>query len=196
MLTTAEIARSVYGAWRLAHADPQGMAHFDATPEGFWRSFRVAFLLLPAYALLLWMELALPPPEGSQPAVATGGIRLVAIELIAYAISWMAFPLAAHYLAAALGRQREYVGYIVAINWSAVLQTALLLPLAAVNVAGLLPSPVAELLSFAVLVALLAYGWFIARTALGIGGLAAAGLVAVDVLIAVLISVIKDSMLY
>ena len=47
MLTIPEIVRSVYGVWRLARFDAIGMEWLDRTDEGFWRSFRVAILLLP-----------------------------------------------------------------------------------------------------------------------------------------------------
>lgn len=195
MLTAAEITRSVYGAWRLAHADPGGMQFFDTTIDGFWRSFRVALLTLPAYLLLLWIE------RGSTTAAEIGApaagswIEIAAIDLIAYAISWLAYPLAVYYLAETLDREREYFGYIVAFNWSAVLQVAAFVPVAAITGLSLLPPPLDVLLHFAVVAALLAYSWFIAKTALRIGGLAAGGLVALDVLIGLLISGISDAMI-
>ena len=195
MLTAQEIVRSTYGVWRLAHADPGGMAYFDATEEGFWRSFRVAVLVAPAYALLVLLGYAVPPSDPDAVPIVVSGTRVVAIELIAYAIGWMAFPLAAHYLAMALDRERDYVGYIVAYNWSAVLQVGLLLPVAAIDALELLPAPTGDVLGYAAAIALLVYAWFIAKTALNTGGLPAAGFVAMDVMISVLIFSIKHTML-
>lgn len=194
MLTLAEIVRSTYGAWRLAHADPGGMAYFDATEEGFWRSFRVAVLLAPAYALLIAFDYMVAPPGA--PEITASPARIAAVESIAYALSWIAYPLAVHYLAAALDREREYVGYIVAYNWSSVVQVSVFLPVAAIATFQLLPSPVGEVLGLAALGAVLTYAWFIAKTALKVGGWPAAGLVAMDVMLVLLISETKDTLIY
>jgi hypothetical protein len=196
VLTAREIVRSVYGVWRLARADPGGMAYFDATEEGFWRSFRVAILVAPAYALLVLLDYALPPPNPDAVPVVVSGTRVVAVELIAYAIGWMAFPLAAHYLAMALARERDYVGYIVAYNWSAVLGIGVMLPIEAIDASGLLPEFLGDALRIAAGIALLVYAWFVARTALRTGGLPAAGFVAMEVMLTVLISTIADSMIH
>lgn len=196
MLSIREITRSVYGSWRLAHLDPGGMAYFDATEEGFWRSFRVAILVAPAYALLVLLSYATASGDAATPAVPPSDVRLVAVESIAYAIAWMAFPLVAHYLVMALDREREYIGFIVAYNWSSVLQVGVMLPIAAINAAGLVPETVGHVLGLAAAAALLAYSWFIAKTALKTGGLPAAGLVAMDVMINFLLAFIKRAMLF
>lgn len=187
MLTAREIVRSTYGTWRLAHGDAGGMAYFDATEEGFWRSFRVAILLLPVQFLILALQLAIRP-SGADLA------RVVSVDLIAYAIGWMAFPLAAHYLVMAIDREREYVGYIVAYNWSAILQTGVHLVMLTLVAGDMLPAAVLSVLGLVVFVALRAYVWFIAKAALGVGGMPAAGLVAVDVVIRVLLAEVKDAM--
>lgn len=189
MLTAAEIVRSSYGVWRLAHADPAGMAHFDRTPEGFWRSFRLAVVLLPAYALVILFKLDLDPPDSPL-------ARVIAVELIAYALSWIAYPLAAYYLVSAIDREREYVGYIVAYNWSSLLQMAVILPVLAVFASGVLPDVAAGLLGIVVQIALLALIWFIAKTALGVSGLIAAAAVAIDYIIGVLIEGTADTLIY
>jgi hypothetical protein len=196
MLTAREIVRSTYGVWRLAHADPGGMAYFDATEEGFWRSFRVAILVAPAFALIVLLGYGVPPADpDAAPVLASGG-RIFAVELIAYAINWMAFPLAAHYLATALDRARDYVGYIVAYNWSAILQIGVLLPIAAIDASRLLPEFVGIALGVAAGIALLVYAWFVAKTALRTSGLPAAGFVAMEVMLAELVTRIKDAMIY
>lgn len=195
MLTAGEITRSVYGAWRLAHADPIGMQFFDTTVEGFWRSFRLAILLAPAYALLVAFDYMAPASDGIEPATSSPA-RIAAVESIAYAIGWMAYPLAVYYLASALDREREYVGYIVAYNWSTTVQVVVMLPLAGITRLHLLPAPLADALGMAAAAALLAYSWFIAKTALKIGGWASAGLVAMDLMIVLLITAIKNTMIY
>jgi hypothetical protein len=196
VLTLAEIVRSTYGAWRLAHADPSGMSYFDATEEGFWRSFRVAILVAPAYALLVAFNYAGPPIDAGAAPLSAGLPRIVAVEAIAYALNWIAYPLAAYYLAQALDREREYVGYIVAYNWSSVVQLALLVPVDAITTWELLPLPIALALWTASLLAVLAYAWFIAKTALKVTGLIAAALVAMGFLLEFLILSMKQTMIY
>lgn len=189
MLTIRELVRSTYGTWRLAHGDTSAMAFFDATEEGFWRSFRVAFLLLPVELLVLGLRLGIRPSEASFG-------RIVTVDLIGYAIGWMAFPLAVHYLVMALDREREYVGYIVAYNWSMILQTGVHLVILTLMAGRMLPDTVLSILGLVVFAALLAYVWFIAKSALRIGGLPAAGLVALDVMISFLLTGIEDAMMY
>ncbi len=47
----AEIERSLRGAWRLFLGKPDAMRFFDASVDGFWRSFRAIILVAPLYAL-------------------------------------------------------------------------------------------------------------------------------------------------
>jgi hypothetical protein len=188
VLTAREIVRSTYGAWRLAHADPGGMAYFDATEEGFWRSFRVAILLLPLHVLAVWLQI-------DSASVEEHWMRILAVDLIAYAIGWMAFPLAAHYLAMALDREREYVGYIVAYNWSNMIAAPFGFVVLVLMLSGLLPVFVRHLLFVGMLAALALYAWFIARAALRVGPWPAAGLVAIDVLITYLLFVVEASLI-
>jgi len=188
VLTLREIIRSTYGAWRLAHADPGGMAFFDATEEGFWRSFRVAILLLPLHGLALWLQVDFAQAESHW-------TRIVAVDLIGYAIGWMAYPLAAHYLATALDREREYVGYIVAYNWSSMIAAPFGFAVMILMLGHLLPVFVQHLLFVAILAALALYAWFIARTALRVGAWPAAGLVAIDALITYLLFFVEASMI-
>ncbi len=189
MLSLGEIFHSVYGVWRLAHLDPKGMAHLDATETGFWRSFQVAFLLLPLELLSLALVLQIRPSEA-------GLGRIVAVDLIGYAIAWMAFPLAAHYLVMALDKEREYVGYIVAYNWASTISGPLYLLLLLAIYGGVLSGISASIAYYGLRAALLFYGWFIARTALGTGILPAAGLVAIDFMIGRLLNVVIERMMF
>ena len=54
--TAGETLRALYGAYRLARLDAGGMAYFDSSIGGFWRSFFAAVLVVPFYALLLVMR--------------------------------------------------------------------------------------------------------------------------------------------
>ena len=180
MLTLREIALGVLGAWRLANFDPSGMACFDRSLHGVWRSFRVAILVAPAEALLSYLDYAAAPSAGA--------LRAALVGAIAYVVGWTAFPLAAAYVAPAIGRDAEYPGYLVAYNWATILQVALILPVDGAIALGLLPHGVADVLFLASRLVILAYAWFIARTGLRLGGAAAAGMVALDIVISLIIA--------
>ena len=121
MLTLAEIGPAIYGTWRLAHFDPDGMRYFDPSITGFWRSFRVAVLVAPLWIIIMALDLASQPVTG-------GWFRLVAAETIGYVIQWVAFPLAAFYLTHLTDRQREYFVFITALNWASLIQLSVQMP--------------------------------------------------------------------
>ncbi|MGE0093311.1 MAG: hypothetical protein AB7M05_14375 [Alphaproteobacteria bacterium] len=173
MSRAREAAYALFGAYRLAHLDPSGLRYFNATVEGFWRSFLAALIVAPGYAILIGLELGDSPDAAS---LDWGHIALV--QTIAYVISWTAFPVAMHYLTALIGRHEEYVGYIVAYNWAAVIQMGVMLPAAAVQ--AMIPGGAGGLIMLPVVIATAFYQWFIARSALRVGGGTAAGIVGFD----------------
>jgi hypothetical protein len=185
MLSLSEIGPALYGAWRLARFDAGGMRHFDRTLTGFWRSFWAALLAAPFVALLIALHLAGMQVGGSWPRVVLG-------EAIAYAIGVVAFPLAAFYIARLINREREYLGFIVAYNWSGLLQLAVMLPALLLAVSGILPGGAPTALVYAVQIAVLVYEWFVVRTALRLPGFGAAGIVMVDVVLTLIIQDVGD----
>lgn len=170
---------SLYGAWRLARLDPRGFELFDRTDAGALRSFSAAVPVLPMYALVAAM---LPParPEGS-------GLHWLSVQAIAYVLSWVAYPVVAEQLTRVLGCRQRFAGYLSAYNWSMVLQNAALLPLTALTASEVLPADVMQILWLVAIMAIMGWLWFIARTALAIGGFAAVSLVLIDELLSVLI---------
>ena len=182
-----EIVRSLFGAFRLARLDGRGMGYFNLSIEGFWRSFFAAAIVAPGDALLGAQKLA-TGPAAVDPAVA------VLIEAAAYALSWIAFPVAAVFLTTLLGLSRNYVPLIVAANWAEVLQFAAFLVVMLATV--LLPSGVRGPVLVAVIGAILAYEWFVARTALETTGGVAVGIVLVDLVLGVGINVAADRLIW
>ncbi len=181
MLSLAEIGPALYGAWRLAHFDADGMRYFDRSLAGFWRSFRVSVLAAPLWVVILAVNLA-------QSRIAGGWPRLVVAELIGYVIGWVAFPLAAFYLARLIYREREYTGFIVALNWAVLIQLAVMTPAHLIAGTGLLPVGLSLAVVLIAEVATLIYEWFITRTALRLSSLGAVGFVLVDFVIGVLVN--------
>ena len=176
MLTLAEIGPAIYGTWRLAHFDPDGMRYFDPSITGFWRSFRVAVLAAPLWIIFMVLDLASQPVTG-------GWFRLVAAETIGYVIQWVAFPLAAFYLTHLTDRQREYFVFITALNWASLIMLGIQLPGDVLTHLPLIPSGLGVILVWGAQAAALIYEWFITRTALRLSGLGAVGFVAVDFVI-------------
>jgi hypothetical protein len=187
MLSLTEIGPALYGAWRLARFDVNGMRYFDRTVEGFWRSFRVAVLAAPFTALLIGLQLSIMKVSGDW-------FRILAGESIAYVIGWVAFPLLAYYLTELIDRRAQYVGFIVAYNWSTLIQLAVILPAALISRSGILPDGLAQAVTLAANIAVLMYEWFIVRTALSLPGFGAAGVVLIDVIMSIMINSAGDLM--
>ena len=184
MIDLRAASAGLTGAWRLARLDPGGMRYFDATLDGFWRSFQAAIVAAPFYLLLLLLSTQ-DHPLSADP------VRAALVEVIGYVINWTAFPLAAWYMARALHCTHRYLGFIVAYNWSTVLQVLAFIPIALLSVTDLVPDDLVIILAFLVTGATIYYRYFIARTALGIEALPALGFVALDFVIGLLLDKVE-----
>lgn len=186
MISAAEVARSIRGALRLARLDPNGIDEFDRSVGGFWRSFWAAVFLAPAYLLIGaidYQAIEMPASAG----------RYFAVEAIGYVISWVAFPLAMFYIANMMDRAHHFITYIVAYNWCQIVQMAVFLPIAVLSPPGMegAQSGWSLLMTLATLLILFYLG-YVAKTALKINAAMAAGVVAVDVGLSLLIASVKN----
>jgi hypothetical protein len=179
----AEVLSALYGAYRLAWFDAAGMTYFNLTFDGFWRSFFAAVLVAPAYAILVGLQVA------SEEEPVNPGLLLLT-ESIGYVLAWGAFPLIAIVLTRLLGLGRNYVALIVALNWTAVLQTALFLAVVLLN--PLLPEILGTLAITLTTGAILVYQWFVIRTALETTGGVALMLLLVDLILTSMINMGAD----
>lgn len=177
--------RSLYGAYRLARLDVGGMQYFDVSPNGFWHSFTAAIFVLPFYLATMLARWFIVPETVS-------GWRFIAIELIAYVIAWTAFPVLMTIVVKALDREQYYIRHIVAYNWAAVLQNVVYLPVVMLNLLGV---SAVQPLSLMVLMLVLFYTWFVTKTALQISIFAAWGIVALDLLVSIVLSVWSDTLI-
>jgi hypothetical protein len=180
----ADVQRGLDGAVQLARLDPSGMGRFDLTVEGFWRSFLAAVVASPFYLVLVMDQYG---RTGTGPHLG----EVVFAEVIGYTLGWVAFPVAAIFLTRLLGLGARYVALIVAGNWSAVLQAALLA--ATALVANMFADQSAAMIRLAATAVAVAYHWFVFRTALETTGGIAFGLVIVDLLLAVLLNLATDA---
>jgi len=185
MSTMGPVSRALYGAYRLARLDPDGMTYFEANPEGFWHSFTAAIVVLPLFIgtmLARWFSL----PD------TVSGLRFISIEIIAYVIAWTAFPVLMVLVARAIKKEQHYIRGIVAYNWAAVLQNLLYMPVAILSLTGVDGTePLAMLILFLVMF----YSWFVIKTAMQLRPLTAWGIVALDLLISMVLSVWADTLI-
>lgn len=183
-----EIVYGIYGAWRMARLDPGAMSYFERTPEAFWKSFFAAVIVAPGFAILIIDQM-------SQIEFEAGVARIIVVELIAYLLAWIVFPALVHQICEAIGKREAYIGYIVAFNWSKVIQMAVFLPVIAVIATGVLPEDSGSLLRWVVSILILSYEWFVTRTALGVTAMGAVGFVALDLVIDLIVRGITIGML-
>ncbi|HJP19979.1 MAG TPA: hypothetical protein QF861_00345 [Alphaproteobacteria bacterium] len=182
-----EIFASTYGAYRLARLDAGGMHWFNHSITGFWRSFSVALLVLPPYLLILALRLDDKVESGSW---------YFFIEMLGYALGWVAFPLIMLGISVIFSFQRNYISYIIAYNWTAMIQVAVVLPIVLLNSGGVVGQELGLFLGVAITLAILFYQWFVALTALQTSGLTAAALVALDFVLGRLISTGADRLIF
>jgi len=183
-----DIVYGVYGAWRLARLDRGGLVYFDRSAEGFWKSFFAAALIFPAYLALVAIDL-------SERDVSAGALRLVIAHASAYTLGWTVYPIVTRAICQAIGRDNAYIGFIVAFNWSQVIQMIVYLPVIFLGAMGLIPEGASALLHVLVYSVILAYQWFVTRTALDITPIAAAGFVALDLVLSIVITGMADGMI-
>lgn len=184
MSLTASVANGLSGAVLLARGRVDGLARVQgdaADPAaGATRSFWAAAIAAPA---LLAMRL-IDWTAGGPPA-APG--HVLALDLLVFVTGWAGFAIISHALVARLGRAQRWPAYIAAWNWCNVVQYMLLL-IASLPVLLHAPAPVAEATELIGMGWALWLEWFVTRLALNLPGLAAAGLVLLDLSIGLLLA--------
>jgi len=185
MSTINTAAKALYGAYRLARLDPGGIKYFDDSPNGFWHSFTAVIVVFPMFLgtmIARWSSL----PD------TVSGWRYIFIEFIAYAIAWTAYPVLMAIVVKAIDRERFYIRGIIAYNWAGVLQNMLYMPVAILGLAGIGGT---EPLAMFILLAVIFYSWFVAKTTLELSPMMAWGIVGLDVLISVILSSWTDTLI-
>ncbi|HLO76673.1 MAG TPA: hypothetical protein VK196_09495 [Magnetospirillum sp.] len=181
MITGAEIVAGLTGAFRLMRRDPGGLACFDTSLPGFWKSFWAAALVAPSFLILDLLSGGLTTETS---------FHEIAIKMIGYVIDWTAFPVVMITVADSLDRWPNYRRYIVAYNWSAVVQMWVLLPV--VIMAVVAPGHGTHLLAQFVTVVMLVYRAYVAFVALAVNPGTAAGIVLLDILLAALLQAVTN----
>jgi hypothetical protein len=185
--TGRNIITALYGAYRLANYDTNGLKYFNVSSKGFWHSFTAAGIIAPFYLILLTLRFSGMSEVSSA--------RFFAIEIIAYIIVWVAFPIIISSLVQIIKREKKYISFIVAYNWSAVFQNTLFLPIEILALAGFLQANTANFLGLIAIALVIGYIWFITRSALEISGILASGIVIIDILTSILINTVAFDLL-
>lgn len=188
MITAPQIAKSLYGAWRLARFDPDGLKFFDNTLEEFWRSFYAALVVAPMITVLVIIHLA-------EMKVSAGPVRIFMVEAVTYVLDWMIFPFIALYIADFIGKGDRYLRYIAARNWAIVLQMVLFLVIALLSQTGALNPGPAVTLSIAATITILIYQGFITKVGLEVSNRAAAAIVFLDLIIGIMLNMTTNRMI-
>jgi hypothetical protein len=191
-MTTAsawnEVQMAVGGALRLAVGDRRGLKFFDASIDGFWRSFRAGLICYPLYLLLVGFRVTDAQWEMS------GVAPVVVVETIAYVISWVGFPLLIMPVSRQFGRGDRFLPFMVAYNWAQVPQTAVFALVGLASATGLQPPSGAHLAGLLAAIAAPVYEWYIARVALAVNGTQATLVVIIDLLLSTLLGNVAVSL--
>ncbi|WP_297591382.1 hypothetical protein [Roseibium sp.] len=184
----SEIRAALDGSWLLLRNRPEGMAFFDQSIQGFWRSFGVVVLLLPVFLVSglaekqFYFSENLYHPEGFPEGA------FWTAQLFGLGIDWVALPIILALLAAPIGISQRYVPFIVVRNWTSLLASVPYLVTYLLFLLGIIPPGIAVLLSFSCLVAVLWYRYLVARIALQATISLAIGIVVLDILLTLVIS--------
>jgi hypothetical protein len=191
-MTTAsgwnEVQAAVGGALRLAVGDRRGLKFFDASIDGFWRSFRAGLICYPLYLLLVGFRVTDAQWEMS------GVAPILVVETIAYVISWVAFPLLILPVSRRFGRGDRFLPFMVAYNWAQIPQTVVFVLVGLAGATDLQPPSGAHLAGLLAAIAALVYEWYIARVALAVTGTQAALVVIIDLLLSTVLGEIAVSL--
>ncbi len=188
MITAAQAAKSLYGAWRLARYDSDGLKFFDNSLEEFWRSFYAALFVAPMITVLVIIHL-------TELQVGAGPVRIFFVEAVTYALDWIIFPFVALYIADFIDKSDRYLRYIAARNWAIVLQMVLFLVIALLSHTGMIGKGPAVTLSIASTIMILIYQGFITKVGLEVSTRAAVAIVFLDLMIGILLNVTTNRMI-
>ena len=165
-MNRSEIARSLRGAWRLFMGKPDGMRFFDASIDGFWRSFGAIILVAPLYAVTALAD-RYDMLTDANPTDDFANAPYWAAKALTLALDWVTLPIVLGLIAGFIGIRRGYAGYIVARNWATVLMIIPFAVIGLIDLLNIVKTTALILPSLLALVASFRMSYEIARKALG-----------------------------
>lgn len=182
-ITVEEATRGIFVAWRMLLRDERAAGLIDDSYQGVVKSFWSAVFALPAFGLILYLQMEIPSDQLANfgVLVANAGLaNALGASLIAYTVTWLAWPIVMDRAAPALGCDQNYFRYIVAYNWMSAVWWLIMLGYTALRFTDVVTLEVANTFGLGVLTILWAYHWFVIRSTLQVSGSCATALVAVD----------------
>jgi len=179
MLSAVEIARGVHGALRFLQRDPAAPYLFENSFEACARSFRLMALVAPLWAFDLAMQYSRYQTDAALWEVAL-------LEALQYLFNWLFFPVVMWEIARRTGHVGVWPRYITALNWITLPSMVVLVMAGAV--AQVAPAVVTTIVLFSVQG--LFFYWFLTITVsvLGVGWGFAGGLLLINWLPLVMLS--------
>lgn len=185
MIGSQEIRGALKGSWLLFCNRAEGVRYFDCSIEGFWRSFQVAFLLLPYLIISGFVQKRLILEEANVSPENFASSDYWVAQIFSYVADWIGMPLVLAALAGLIGISRTYVPYVAIRNWAALLSTLPHAVIGLLYVVGLLSSGMMILFSLCAFIVVLWFHFRIACQVLQAGIAVAAGVVIMDVLLSI-----------
>ena len=187
-------------ALRFARFEQDAIRDFDQSFDGFFRSFIGILLCAPLYVLIVLADRRIAASAPSEmPGVEfaplpPANLAFFVLELANYLVNWIAFPIAMVFITRIIGAGPRYVPFIVAYNWTSCVIFALTIIPPVLYLSGLLPISAASAFSLPVILLAIAYRFKVAREALEVSGLNAAGIVLFDLLLSLLIVMLNTQL--
>jgi len=179
MLPRAEISKALSGAIQLAKFNADGLNAFGHSRKAAIRSFFAALLVLPMF--LLWVG-----THGLNTQLDVPVLYGLSFALLSYVCGWMIFPILMWHISEKMGCRERYFHYLAAYNWVAVIQNGLFMAIDIVFVSIGAPEGARGFFGLILLVYVLLYAWFVAKSALDLPAGPACLVVALDMLTSVL----------
>lgn len=187
MISNSEIRAALVGSWLLLRNQPQGMAYFDQSLQGFWRSFQAIFLLVPIFIVSSLAEKKLLLSENVVSAETFPENTYWTAQFLSLSVDWITLPLLLALLAGPIGISRQYVPFIAVRNWTSILASFPYLITGLLYLTGMVSSGIMVLLSFTCLIVVLWYRFLVARIALQASVSLSIGIVFLDILLSLVI---------
>ena len=174
------VVSGMQAALLLARGRSDGLRYVEDDMAGAARSFWAAAICLPAFVclrLLAWMGGGMPSHAG----------HVFALDLVSFGVGWCGFAVLSYRLVGAMGLRERWPRFITLWNWCNLVQYLMLVAASLPALLGL-PELVGQTAWLAAIGWALWLEWFMTGLALGVPGVVAAGLVAMDVAIGLFVA--------
>jgi hypothetical protein len=180
MSSVSTVTSGLYAALRLARGRADGVVLVPGDRKTIVRSFWSIALCLPTVTgrlLMSWADTGIP----------ADAVHLVAREVIVFVLGWLVFVEVSHRLAPMIGRAERWGRFIAVWNWCNVIEGVLVILGGIPGTFGA-PAMIDQACELIAIGWALWLEWYATRLTLGIGPLAAAGLVLLDQSIGIMLA--------